>query len=47
MMFFTILIKFLFVSNLKLEDVFINNHYYEINGNIVIPPVYELDEIKI
>lgn len=46
-MFVTILLKLLFVSNLKLEDIFKNNYYYEINGNIIIPPVYELDETKI
>ena len=45
MFFFAYLIKFLFLTNLKLknlEEVFNNYYYFEINGNIVIPPDYQL-----
>ena len=45
MFFFAYLIKFLFLTNLKLKnlEVFNNYYYFEINGNIVIPPDYQLE----
>lgn len=46
MFFFAYLIKFLFLTNLKLknlEEIFNNNYNFEINGNIVIPPNYQLE----
>lgn len=45
MIFFTILIKLILLLKLKNFEIFFKNNYnFELNGNIVIPPNYQLSD---